>query len=127
MNDLQRAAGLGPLPPEPEKSQEEQTVDKAFAEFQTRYPAFKKNAHNTATLFLHVDKWPPSVEDLRLAHANATYEKRYNDDQPQIVKPEEAWNVDMQTLHDATFGSPQPSSEWTMDLSDLKKAAGVEK
>ena len=126
IGDLQRQAGLGPLPPIPEKSQEEQGVDKAFTEFQSRYPAFKNNPHNTATLFLHLDQWPPTAESFRQAHARATFDKRYNDEPPQIVSPQEAYSVDMQTLHDAAFGDQQPSEEWSMDLSELKKAAGIE-
>jgi hypothetical protein len=125
LGELKRAAGLGPVPPLPEKSQEEQNVDKAFSEFQTRYPAFKKNPHNTATLFLHLDQWPPSVETFRQAHALATYEKRYNDEQAQTVKPEEAYSVDMQTLHEAAFGGPERDPAQSMDIAELKKAAGL--
>src|SRR5579885_1897920 len=118
INELKQAAGLGPNPPKPEKPQEEQNVDKAFAEFQSRYPAFKKNPHNTATLFLHLDQWPPTVENFRQAHAVATYEKRYNDEQAQIVSPQEAHSVDMQTLREAAFGTPERDPAQLMDMAD---------
>src|SRR6185312_15418556 len=97
MNELKQAAGLGPTPPKPGKPQEEQNVDNAFAEFQSKYPSFKSNQHNTAALFLHLDQWPPTVQSFREAHARATFDKRYNDEQPQMVSPEQAGSVDMQT------------------------------
>lgn len=125
INELQQAAGLGPNPPKPEKPQEEQNVDKAFTEFQSRYPAFKKNPHNTAALFLHLDQWPPTVESFRQAHAVATYEKRYNDEEAQIVNPQEAHRVDLQTLKDAAFGAPERDPAQSMDIAELKKAAGL--
>lgn len=121
INELQQAAGLGPNPPKPEKPQEEENVDKAFAEFQSRYPAFKSNPHNKATLFLHLDQWPPTVENFRQAHAMATYEKRYNDEQPQMVSPEQAFTVDMPTLRDAAFGVPERDPAYSMDIAELKK------
>lgn len=126
INELKQSAGLGPNPPKPEKSQEEQSVDSAFADFQARYPAFKKNPYNTAALFLHLDQWPPTIENFRQAHAQATYEKRYNDEQAQIVSTEEAHSVDMQTLRDAAFGAPQGDPAYSMEISELKKAAGLE-
>lgn len=126
INDLKRQAGLGPLPPKPEQSQEEESVDKAFAEFQSRYPAFKANPHNKAALFLHLNNWPATVQGFREAHARATYERLYNDAAPQIVNAEQAESVDLQTLRDAAFGVTDRDPAWDMEMSDLKKEAGLE-
>lgn len=101
-----------------------QQLEKSFADFVAATPDFQKSPENIEALMSHI-AWQrlPTVDDLTQAHAISVYRNEYK--APE-VQPENPYEMPLEKLRDQAFGTSERDPAYSMDLPDLKKAAGLE-